>query len=1104
MRLLVVDDKEGFRAQLHQLFAEDGYEVVTAASGKEAIVALKKYSPDVVITDAIMPNGDGFSVLKYVREQKFHCPVVVITAYGSQESVVKALRLGAYDYVTKPFDLDTIQTTVKRAVGYRRLQREVAEGREKQAAQISEMSALYDTSLDLVSHLSLPQMLESLIDRAMDLLHAKGGSVCLYDEAQRQLTVVASRGNWCDYVCTGDTMAVGEGLTGRVAQSGQPLRVDDYPKWEGRLALHQDAGFTSVISVPLMLQDCMVGVLNVADDAQRDGFSKADEALLMRLAPLAALAIERVRLHCQTEAQLAEVRRAHQEISALQDLTAAIQSSLALSEVLNRIAEGVVQGLGYRAAMVAVYDPQKDALVVQSAVVDQEVWAQGEAMAGMDMLGAFLTMDHEQNLAIRSARRGEMAITHHLADLFRPAVDQEITQSLQQMAGLRTLATVPLMTDGRLVGNFFAGSHRDNLSEADIASLQAFARQAALAIEHARLFEQEQHRHRIANTLAEVSRVINSTLELEKVLNLVLEGLESVVEYDSSAILLLEQDHLWIKAIRGALPIEALGANIPVNDDSLPRLALDAGRPVVVADVRDHSGWYATSFGSHIRGWIGAPLIARDKAIGLLCVDSHQEDVYSDQDAQVVMAFAHQAALAIENAWLFEQESKRRRLADMLRGISAIIGSTLDLEELQTLILEQVAWVFTYDSCGLFLIKDDDDGLELAAGRRFSSPSDVPVAELNEAPQDLLTILLKGQRALVLSRVPEEMQWPATGPFRVQSWIGAPLVVREKLLGLLTINSYTPDTYHQEDEQHVTAFARQAAAAIANAHLYAEAERNWLEQRYLQEIARAFNSTLDLEHVLALVMAKINELLGVEASSVTLLSEDRQELVFHTLVGGAPDVLKGMRMPASEGIVGWVVSHGKSLLVPDVAQDPRHYVKMDAKSGFRTESILCVPLITKGTVIGAIEVLNKIDGDFDADDQRMMESLALSAATAIENAMLFQREKQSLKKLEQAQEELVRTQRLAAVGQIGVTVRHEVNNPLTVVLGNADWLLQECVNLRDEPQRALEAIRSNAIRIRDIVNRLEDIHTDQVTEYANGIEMIDIHGQGKKRGEDAN
>jgi len=152
-----------------------------------------------------------------------------------------------------------------------------------------------------------------------------------------------------------------------------------------------------------------------------------------------------------------------------------------------------------------------------------------------------------------------------------------------------------------------------------------------------------------------------------------------------------------------------------------------------------------------------------------------------------------------------------------------------------------------------------------------------------------------------------------------------------------------------------------------------------------------------------------------------------------------------------------------------------------------------VPLVAKGTVIGAIEVLNKIDGPFDVGDLRMMEALALSAATAIENAKLFQREKQALEKLRRAQDELVRAQRLAALGQIGVTVRHEVNNPLTVVLGNTDWLLEELAEVDGELLRALEAIRTSALRIRDIVDKLEDIQTDRVTEYGNGIEMIDIH-----------
>jgi GAF domain-containing protein/CheY-like chemotaxis protein len=934
LRLLVVDDKEGYREQLRQLFIHEGYKVITAASEEEALAALEASSPDIVITDVAMSHGDGFSILQRVQERDPRCPVIVITAYGSQESAVKALRLGAHDYVTKPFDQDAILVAVERAAEHRCLQQALVEFQEKLAVHVSEMSALYNTSLDLVNSLSLPQVLESIISRAADLLHAKGGSISLYDEGGQQLTVAASHGQWCDL--TGHTLALGEDLAGKVAQSGRPLRVDDYSTWEGRSLDFEDTSCVCLVGVPLVVRDRVVGVLVIEDDVQRSGFSEADEALLLHLAPLAALAIERARLHSQTQAQLAEVRRAHQEITALQDLTAAIQSSLALPEVLNRIAEVLVQGLGYRAAMVAVYDPRRDALVIKAAVLDAEVWAQGEALTGIGLIEAGLTMEHHENLAIRAARRGEMDITHHLADLFRPAVDEEMAQVLQQMAGVRTLATVPLMVDGRLVGNFFAGSSRSALGPSDIASLQAFARQAALAIEHARLFELEQNRREIAIMLTEVSRVINSTLQLEEVLNLVLEGLESV-KSDCSAILLLEHDSLRVKAVRGSLGAEMLDAGIPTHENLVIQSVMDSRQPVVIADVQHHPGWYDAPHVRHVRGWIGAPLIARDQVIGLLMVGSAQASAYDEGDAQIVMTLA-----------------------------------------------------------------------------------------------------------------------------------------------------------------------QQAAAAITNARFYAEAERNWREQRYLQEIAHDLNSTLDLEQVLMRVMAKTNELLGVEAGTVVLLSEDQRELVFHTSVGGRADVVKGLRMRAGEGIVGWVIAHGESLLVPDVAHDPRHYAQVDAKSGFRTRSILCVPLMAKGMVIGAIEVLNKIAGSFNAGDQRMMEALALSAATAIENAKLFQREKQALEKLREAQDELVHAQRLVALGQIGVTVRHEVNNPLTVVLGNADWLLEELAELDGELLRALEAIRANALRIRDIVEKLDDIQSDRVTEYANGIEMIDIHdreaeiGQGEE------
>jgi len=193
-------------------------------------------------------------------------------------------------------------------------------------------------------------------------------------------------------------------------------------------------------------------------------------------------------------------------------------------------------------------------------------------------------------------------------------------------------------------------------------------------------------------------------------------------------------------------------------------------------------------------------------------------------------------------------------------------------------------------------------------------------------------------------------------------------------------------------------------------------------------------------------------------------------------------------------VVERVAQEGVPLLSTNAQTDPR-FKDQSSVMSYSLRSILCVPLISKGKVLGAIEVLNKRDGLFDDDDLRMTEALALSAAPAIENAMLFEREKQAREELAQAQDELVRAQRLAVLGQIGVTVRHEVNNPLTVVLGNADWLLQETPDLEDEQRRALKAIRANAIRIRDIVHKLEGIKSDRVTEYVRGIEMIDLHNQ---------
>ena len=130
--------------------------------------------------------------------------------------------------------------------------------------------------------------------------------------------------------------------------------------------------------------------------------------------------------------------------------------------------------------------------------------------------------------------------------------------------------------------------------------------------------------------------------------------------------------------------------------------------------------------------------------------------------------------------------------------------------------------------------------------------------------------------------------------------------------------------------------------------------------------------------------------MGVEAASVVLRDTAKGDLWFAAASGEGADFMRSVRLPLGQGIAGWVVQHGEPVMVPDVSKDTRFFDEFDQGSGLTTRSILCVPLQTKGRTIGAIEAMNKKSGTFDEADLRFLTSIAAPAATAIENARLFE------------------------------------------------------------------------------------------------------------------
>ncbi|MEF3280266.1 MAG: GAF domain-containing protein [Elusimicrobiota bacterium] len=167
----------------------------------------------------------------------------------------------------------------------------------------------------------------------------------------------------------------------------------------------------------------------------------------------------------------------------------------------------------------------------------------------------------------------------------------------------------------------------------------------------------------------------------------------------------------------------------------------------------------------------------------------------------------------------------------------------------------------------------------------------------------------------------------------------------------------------------------------------------------LVTVSRLLSSKLDIGDLLTTIMRLATRVVNSERASLYLLDEKKQELYFHVALD-LDEELKKMRFKLGEGIAGTCAKEGKSIISNNLEKDERHTKKVDEKSGYQTKSLLTCPMIIKGKVIGVVQAINKIDGDFGEEDKDSFEAFASQAAIAIENSRLFNSVKDEKNKLE--------------------------------------------------------------------------------------------------------
>jgi PAS domain S-box-containing protein len=297
-RLLVVDDEKELLAALCDTLPSHGYETVGFGSAREALAALAESEFDVLLTDLMMPDVDGISLLKAALEIDPRLIVVLMTGQATIDTAVGALKAGAFDYVTKPFKLAGILPTLSRAMQTRWLKLENLE--------LLETVAIHDLVQAIAFTLDVGTIVNTVTDAALQQCEADEASLMLPTEDGLELIVAAVRGDNREYVL-GQRVAIGEGVAGWVGRSQEPVLLEgavDDPRFA---PLRHRPDVVAAVSIPILSGGQLVGVLNVSTRRRRP-FTIGQIKALSLFTGLAGPVLQNARLHELTLAAEAKYR----------------------------------------------------------------------------------------------------------------------------------------------------------------------------------------------------------------------------------------------------------------------------------------------------------------------------------------------------------------------------------------------------------------------------------------------------------------------------------------------------------------------------------------------------------------------------------------------------------------------------------------------------------------------------------------------------------------------------------------------------------------------------------------------------------------------------
>jgi len=764
------------------------------------------------------------------------------------------------------------------------------------------------------------------------------------------------------------------------------------------------------VAMPLLAGERALGVLEVAR-AGGPPFATTEIELLDCLIAQVSVALQAAR-------QVAIERWRVTQLSLVSRVSAQVAAILDLDELFRRVTDLILHTFNYYYVALFTLEPGQETLRCR-ACADAV-----SSQPGQDHASAVLEIRLGDGIIGHVAQTGEELLANDVSHdpYYRP---------VDALPETRSEVALPLKVGDRLLGVLDVQSDQpDDFDETDVLVLRALADQIAIAIRNANLYRSERWRSQVADSLREVAGLLSADLALDEVLDAILTELGRTLPCDVAGIWLMHDDDLYLSAVRGYVT----EVDVPdFSPDAGPWLtqALGADQPLVRTPSAPSEPLGAALEFAPDYSAIAAPLRAARRRLGILALAHHTPERYGAEARTITAAFASYAAVAIENARLYQAAQEQAWISTVLLQVAEATQSLATLDEVLEAVVRLAPMLAGVDRCALLLWDEPTGMFEPAAAYGIGPAEQAAFDRWRVAPGEVPAFdRLRLDKAPIVSydvTTDSRLVGVDLSAFGFRALLLLPLLAHGQVVGAMLFD-YQSDlaefeatgAFRGEQITLVQGIAHQTAAAVESARLLQAQQEEAYVSAALLQVAQAVVSLTNLDDVLSTIVRIVPILVGVEWCVVFLWDGEqaafrpvqaygvprRVEATLRTRRYGPGDftILDTIR-ERDQVVAYWPeaapegAGQGHGLVPPDFAADVGWCPGEATQGG--PHALLAVPLSVKGDVLGAM-VLEEADAPSRSRERRLdiITGIAHQAALAVQNDRL-QREMAERERLEQ-------------------------------------------------------------------------------------------------------